>query len=229
MTPRLSFVLQSALVVIGLGLVMAMLAPSDGYMGLRQKIMYIHVPQAIGMAVSLLWFTAGGAMYLGLRLPLIDHMNRACAAVALLCAGMVLITGSLWGRSAWGAYWRWDPRLTSTALMFIYLCGATLLRGSLEESNQAPVATAAMGLMGAPGYFVIHMSVNWWASLHQGATVLSPSGPKIQGLMLYAYLLNVAGWLMLFGVLLAIGTRRYHLLACLREKQEREEEEALAL
>ncbi len=220
MTRNQSIALQLAVLIIGAGLVLAMLAPADGYMGMRQKIMYVHVPMAIAMAVALAWFTVGSVLYLGLKLPVMDHMNQASAQVALVCSGLVLATGSIWGRTAWGVWWQWDPRLTSTALMFIYLCGAALLRGALDDPTKGRTSTAALGIFALPGYFVIHMSVNWWNSLHQQATILTPSGAKIAGLMKWTLLTNVLGWVLLMMVLLTIKTHATALAETLTERRE---------
>ncbi len=170
------------------------IAPPDYQMGDSYRILYIHAPAAwMSLFVYAFMATAAG---IGLiwHLKLADAVARACAplgAVFTLCA---LITGALWGKPTWGAYWVWDARLTSElVLLFMYL-GYIALGNAIEDRRTACRAAAVLALIGLVNLPIIHYSVEWWNTLHQGASVAKLGRPSMDNQMLIPLLIMFAAF-----------------------------------
>ncbi len=151
--------------------------PSDVRQGLVQHIFYVHVPAA--------WITEAAflvtALFSGIYLWLRDERADAAASVAaeggLFFAVILLVSGPLWGKIAWGTYWQWEPRLTLTLLLFFIFVGYFLVRATTEDSEKGKRFAAVIALVGACDIPFIHMSVYWFRSLHPDPVVLRPEGP----------------------------------------------------
>lgn len=224
MTRKNAIALEVFVITVLAGVVLGMIAPKDQYMGITQKIMFVHVPMALGLGVMLVWLSIGSWLFLALKVPILDSMNRATTLIGVIVGCLALVTGAFWGRITWGVFWTWDPRLVSTALMTIYVLALHLLRESLEDSPRGPMLTAGLGSLAILGYAVIHLSVQWWDSLHQQATILRPDGARIQGMMAAALYVSIIGWIGVLFSLVALRTRTNEL-----ENQVREKESALEL
>jgi heme exporter protein C len=154
-------------------------SPADYQQGETVRIMYVHVPSAwLGMFGYLL-IAASSFGLLVFRHPLADVSAKAAAPIGAAFTLLALVTGSLWGKPTWGTYWYWDARLTSVLILFFMYLGLIALRSSLEDEATAARLTAILGLVGVIILPVIKFSVDWWNTLHQGASVLTMSGPKI--------------------------------------------------
>jgi heme exporter protein C len=201
--------LSAAGLVVGL-----VIAPSDAVQGDAQRLMYLHVPAAWTAFVAFaVVFVASGA-YLVWRDLRWDRCAQAGAEIGVGLTALTIALGSVWGRATWGAWWAWDPRLVSTALLLVVYCGYLAARhvgrggpwagdGTAEPAGErvrSAVAhrtakrTAVLGIAGFPLVPVVHFSVVWWRSLHQPATVLAPDRPPIDLLMGVALLLCVAAF-----------------------------------
>lgn len=124
----------------------------------------------------------------------------ALAPTGCLMAFLSLWTGSLWGRPTWGAYWVWDARLTSALILFFFYLGYIALQNAIPDWRRADKACAVIGVVGVINVPIVYFSVQWWNTLHQGASITS-SGSSIHPMMLTALLLMVAGfWLYTFAV-----------------------------
>ncbi len=159
-------------------------SPPDYQQGETVRIMYIHVPAAW---VSILLYTVMAvAAALGLigRLAMADVFCVAAAPVGAVLTALCLITGSIWGRPTWGAWWVWDARLTSVLILFLLYCGYIILRHSFDDHERGGKAGALLLLVGAVNIPIIHFSVNWWHTLHQPASVFRSSGSAIAPEML---------------------------------------------
>lgn len=181
-----------ACVGLWLGLVVA---PSDAQQGDAYRIIFIHVPAA-WMSMFLYLVMAGWcAVSLALNARLSAMMAQALAPTGALFTVIALWTGALWGRPAWGTYWAWDARMTSELiLLFLYL-GYMALRHAIDEPRRADRASAVLALIGVINVPIIYFSVNWWNTLHQGATLSLTSAPKMATIMLAAMLLMAfAAW-----------------------------------
>ena len=165
------FVVAAALLgAIGLWLGL-IVAPTDAQQGEAYRIIFIHVPAA-WMSMFIYAVMAGwAAVSLALNARLSAMMAQALAPTGALFTAIALVTGSLWGRPAWGTYWAWDARMTSELiLLFLYL-GYMALRQAIDDPRRADRASAVLALVGVVNLPIIYFSVVWWNTLHQGASV----------------------------------------------------------
>lgn len=184
-----------AMVLAAAGLWLGFSVPDDYQQGTTVRLMFIHVPSAItGM---LAYGCLAGSAFFGLvfRHSLADAAARAAAPLGAGFAALGLITGSFWGRPMWGAWWVWDARLTSYLILFLLYVGYMALQAAIDDETKAARASGILALVGAVNLPIIHYSVQWWNSLHQGETILAAGGPKAAsvylwplGLMAFAYM-----------------------------------------
>src|SRR5579864_3010950 len=167
------------LIVFAYGIDQAMLAPDDYQQGATVKIMFLHVPSAwLGMlGWGLMSVAALGTLVW--RHPLADVAAKAAAPIGAAFTLLCLVTGSLWGRPEWGAWWVWDARLTSELVLLLLYLGYMALYAALDDEQQAARAAAILALVGVVNLPIIHFSVTWWNSLHQGETIFAPGGSKL--------------------------------------------------
>ncbi|MDX2156282.1 MAG: heme ABC transporter permease CcmC [Hyphomicrobiaceae bacterium] len=159
-----------AALLVGWGLWLAFMAPPDYQQGHTVKIMFIHVPCAwLAMATYML-VAISSAGLLVFRHPLADVSAKAAAPIGAAFTLLALVTGSLWGKPMWGAYWAWDARLTSVLILFFLYLGLIALRASLDDETLAARLTALLALVGVVILPVIKFSVDWWWTLHQPST-----------------------------------------------------------
>lgn len=170
-------------------------APPDYQQGETVKIMYIHVPSAwlaLG-AYTLIAVSSFGLLVF--RHPLADVSAKAAAPIGAAFTLAALVTGSLWGKPMWGAYWVWDARLTSVLILFFLYLGLIALRSSLEDEALAGKLTAVLALVGVAILPVIKFSVEWWNTLHQPSTGFTSS---VDPSMRTPLLISAAGFALLF-------------------------------
>lgn len=154
------------------------------------RIMYIHVPAAITCYLAFLVTAVASGMYLWKRTPGWDALAASSVEVGVIFTGLTLITGSIWGHPTWGTWWEWDPRLTSTALMFVMYLGYLALRRAILDPASRAKQSAILGLVAFVNVPIVHYSVDWWRSLHQSATI-STLDPQIDGLRLFALMFGI--------------------------------------
>jgi heme exporter protein C len=164
-------------------------APTDAQQGEAYRIIFIHVPAAwMSMflyVVMAFWATIG----LAFNTRLSSMMASALAPTGALFAFLALWTGALWGRPTWGTYWVWDARLTSELiLLFLYL-GFMALQAAIEDPRRADRAGAVLAIVGVVNVPIIYYSVQWWNTLHQGASVSLTRAPSMAATMLTGMLL----------------------------------------
>ena len=187
------FVLTIAGMVAGL-----MLTPPDYLQGETVRILYIHVPAAwLGMAG---WggIAAASISQLVWRHPLATVAGRAIAPTGATFAFVCLATGSIWGRPTWGTWWEWDGRLTSMLMLFFLYLGYIALAAAERERGGEGRLAALYGLVGAINLPIIHYSVLWWRTLHQGQSISLIGGSTIAGSLLWPLPLTVIGFTALF-------------------------------
>lgn len=190
--------LAGALTVL-VGLYMAFLyAPTDVEQGNAYRIFYVHVPMAWLAYLAYGALFVGAVGYLWKRDLKWDRLARAGAELGFVFTTLVLITGSLWGRPIWGAWWQWEARLTTTlVLWFIYL-SYFLVRSFSADIERAARISAVIAIIGAVDLPIIHQSVKWWRTLHPEPVVLDTSGPNLENSMLATLLVCFAGFTMMF-------------------------------
>jgi heme exporter protein C len=179
-------------------------APTDAQQGEAYRIIYIHVPAAWMSMFLYVVMAIWAAIGLALNTRLSGMMARALAPTGALFTFIALWTGALWGKPTWGTYWVWDARLTSElVLLFLYL-GFMALQASIEEPRRADRAGAVLAIVGAVNIPIIYYSVQWWNTLHQGASVSLKSGSSMAPVMLAGMLvMTLAFWAYSIAVSLA--------------------------
>jgi heme exporter protein C len=173
-------------------------APPDYQQGHTVKIMFIHVPSAWLAMFAYLLIAASSFGLLVFRHPLADVSAKAAAPIGAAFTLLALVTGALWGKPMWGAYWVWDARLTSVLILFFLYLGLIALRSSIDDEAAAAKLTAILGLVGVVILPVIKFSVDWWNTLHQPASVMRLGGPAIHASILQPLLISAAGFTVLF-------------------------------
>jgi heme exporter protein C len=196
------FAAAALLLVAGLWLGLVV-APTDAQQGEVYRIIFIHVPAA-WMSMFIYLVMAGYcALALVLRTRLSSMMASALAPTGALFTAIALWTGALWGKPTWGTWWVWDARLTSELiLLFLYL-GFIALESAIDEPRRAERACAVLALVGVANVPVIYFSVQWWNTLHQGASVSLTAAPSMAATMLAGMLvMTLACWMYTIAVAL---------------------------
>lgn len=188
-------VLAGVLAIAGL-YVAFFVAPTDATQGEAYRIIFIHVPAA-WMSMFLYLTMAGWAGFgLAFNTRLSGMMASALAPTGAMFTFLALWTGALWGKPTWGTYWVWDARLTSElVLLFLYL-GFIALKSAIADPVRADRAGAILALVGVVNVPIIYFSVQWWNTLHQGASVSLTRAPSMAAVMLLGMLLMaLAAWM----------------------------------
>ncbi len=177
-------------------------APTEREMGVVQRIFYVHVPSAwvAFMAFGIVALCSVG--YLWLRDERLDAISVSAAELGLLFTTIVLVTGPLWGKIAWGAWWVWDARLTLTLLLWFIYVGYFILRGATESPERGRRFAAILGVVGAVDIPLIHMSVKWFRSQHPQPVILNPDGPTAAPEIVRTLLVSLLAFTLLFFSLL---------------------------
>ena len=181
-------------------------APPDYQQGDAFRIIYVHVPAAYLSMMIYVLMAITSIIGLIWRIKLAHAVTVSAAPLGAWFTLLALTTGSIWGRPMWGTWWEWgDPRLTSELLMLFLYLGYIALRAAVLDSNKADKLSSILILIGAINIPIIHFSVEWWTSLHQGSTLLKSGGPAIATSMLYPLLAMIFGLTIYFGGLLLIA------------------------
>jgi heme exporter protein C len=136
-----------------------------------------------------------------------DRVACSSAEIGVLFCALTIVLGSLWGRPVWGAWWTWDPRLTTTAVLLLVYVGYLSLRRVADSPALRARWSAVVGVVGFVDVPIVHMSVVWWRSLHQEATVLRPGAPTMAGSMLATLLFSTLAFSLAYAYLMAVRTR----------------------
>jgi heme exporter protein C len=195
-----------ALILAGLygGLV---LAPIDAEMGDGFRIIYVHVPSAWMSLFIYTYMAVTAAIGLIWRMKLAHAVASSCAVIGASFTFLALVTGAIWGKPMWGAWWVWDARLTSELLLLFLFLGYIALRSAFDDVAQADRASAILAIVGIINVPIIHFSVEWWRTLHQGPTVTKLDGPAIDMSMLVPLLLMAIGFTLYFATVLLVRVR----------------------
>jgi heme exporter protein C len=182
-------------------------APPDYQQGQGFRIIYVHVPAAWMSLFVYMVMASAGAAGLIWKTKVSDAVARSCAPLGAAFTFLALVTGSLWGKPMWGTWWVWDARLTSELiLLFLYL-GYMALQSAIEERRTAARAGAVLALVGVVNIPIIHYSVTWWNTLHQGPTVTKLGAPSIAISMLVPLLIMTLAYMCYFAAVLLIRVR----------------------
>ena len=188
----------AAVLVLAAGLYMSFAAPEDFQQGTTVRIMYIHVPFAW---LAMLCYTLMAVSALGTlvwRHPLADVALKSAAPIGAAFTALALVTGSIWGKPMWGAWWVWDARLTSVFVLFLMYLGIIALTRAFDDAGRGAWAAAIITLVGFINIPIIKFSVEWWNTLHQPASVFRLDGPTIDPSLLWPLLVMAVGFTLLF-------------------------------
>jgi heme exporter protein C len=208
-----SAVLAALLAVAGLYVGFAV-APTDAQQGEVYRIIFLHVPAAWMSMFLYLVMAFWAALGLALNTRLSGMMARAVAPTGALFTFIALWTGALWGRPTWGTYWVWDARLTSELILLFLYFGYLALVNAIEDRRRADRAGGVLALVGVVNVPIIYYSVQWWNTLHQGASVSLTRAPSMAKVMLAGMLLMaLACWLY------SIAVSLYRVRCMIREER----------
>ncbi len=192
-------------------------SPADYQQGEFVRIMYVHVPAAwlsMGIYLSI---SFSSASFLIWKNPLSGIFLKCSIPIGATFCLICLITGMLWGKPIWGVYWVWDARLTSVlVLLFVYI-GLYILYNAFEDEEKAARATSVMALIGLVNLPIIRMSVKWWNTLHQPASVMRLDKPALSPEIMQPLILMSVFFLLLFLTLLTLSSKT----EILRRKNQR--------
>lgn len=212
----------AALAALGVSAVLSLIvAPPDAIQGEVQRLMYIHVPAAWLAYLSFFVVFVSSIAYLRTSRIRWDRIAAASAEIGVLITALAIALGSLWGKPVWGTWWTWDPRLTTTAMLLLIYLGYLSVRRIADNPMRRARWSAVIGIVGFVDVPIVHLSVVWWRSLHQGPTVFRLGGPEIHGSMLAALLVGVAAFTLVYAYLMTLRLRVGRL-------EEREIREALS-
>ncbi len=190
----------SALTMLGAIYAALVYAPVERVMGPLQRIFYFHVPTAmvaflafgVTFVASIAYLARGGEAW--------DRLAACAAEIGEVFATLVILTGMLWARAAWNTWWTWDPRLTTTLVLWLIYAGYLILCSSVEEEARRARYAAVLGILGFLDVPVVFMAIRWWRTIHP--VVFQASGVSLEPEMLAAFLVSLAAFLILFVALL---------------------------
>ena len=193
-----------AAILFAIGLYMGFfVAPVDAQQGEFYRIMFIHVPTSILSMFFYLIMAGYAALGLIFNTRLSAMMASAIAPTGALFTLISLLTGALWGKPMWGAWWIWDARMTSQLILLFLYFGFIALHASIDEPRRADRAAALLAIVGSVNVPIIYFSVKWWNTLHQGSTIKF-SGTSMQITMQHTLLtMTIACWFYAIAVVLA--------------------------
>ncbi len=182
-------------------------APTDYQQGESYRIIFVHVPaawmslfiyvvMAISAAIGLIW-----------QIRLADTIAAASAPIGAWFTFLALVTGSLWGKPMWGTYWVWDARLTSELILLFLYFGYMALQSAIEDQRTADKASGLLAIVGVVNIPIIHYSVEWWNTLHQGATVAKFDKPSMHIDMLIPLLVLAVAAKLFYATMVLVRAR----------------------
>lgn len=181
-------------------------APEERVMGAAQRIFYFHVPLAMTTFLSVFVLLAASVAYLWTRQRGWDDLSRAACETGLLLCTLVLITGPIWAKPAWGVWWTWEARLTTTLLLWLLLVACLMVRGYASNRDQGARLAAVVGIVAALDVPIIYKAVDWWRGQHP---VLFRPGAKraLAPGMSATFVFCIVVFLLLFALLVAVRYR----------------------
>lgn len=177
-------------------------APEERVMGAVQKIFYFHVPIAAVTFLSVFVLLSGATGYLWTRRAGWDHLSIASAEVGLLFCTLVLITGPIWAKPAWGVWWTWEAKLTTTLILWMLLAGILLSRAYASAPEQGARVASVLGVVAALDVPIVYKAVDWWRGQHPivfGAGKNNPLAPEMRS----ALLVSMLAFVLLYSLLVA--------------------------
>ncbi len=209
---RLSHPVTVALLVIvgvlmlGANFMVFLYAPDERVMGAVQRIFYFHVPAAMVAFASTFVMLGASIAYLWTRRRIWDNLARSATELALLFCALVLVTGPIWARPAWGVWWTWEAKLTTTLLLGLLLAACVLVRSYADSAEKGARLASVLGIVAALDVPIIYRAVDWWRGQHPvvfGPGKKDPLAPEMRNTLSFCLL----AFLSLYALLLLLRTR----------------------
>ncbi|MCU1722901.1 heme ABC transporter permease [Pseudomonas sp. 5P_5.1_Bac1] len=198
----------AAVVLIGTGVVWGLaFAPQDYQQGDSFRIIYIHVPAAMLAQSCYVMLAVAGVVGLVWKMKIADVALQSAAPIGAWMTALALVTGAIWGKPTWGSYWVWDARLTSMLILLFLYFGLIALGHAISNRESSAKACAVLAIVGVINIPIIKYSVEWWNTLHQGATFTITEKPAMPVEMWLPLLLTVLGFYCFFGAVLLVRMR----------------------
>ena len=182
-------------------------APPDAVQGEIQRLMYLHVPLILVGYLAFFVVFVTSILSLARRRSTHDALAHASAEIGVLFTALAIAAGSIWGRPTWGTWWTWDARLTTTTILLLIFLGYLMLRALVDDPARGATFSAVLGILGFLDVPIIHLSVVWWRTLHQPASILRPGPATVAPAMQVALYTNLAAFVVLYGYLLVTRLR----------------------
>lgn len=197
------YFMMSSVILFVIGTIWGLaFSPSDYQQGDSFRIIYIHVPTAIWSMGAYLTMAISAFIGLVWQVRISNLAAIAIAPIGAVMTFLALVTGAIWGKPMWGAWWVWDARLTSELILLFLYIGVIALYNAFDDSKVAAKASGILAIVGVINLPIIHFSVEWWNTLHQGATITKFAKPSISTSMLWPLLINIVA----FGLFVAAVT-----------------------
>ncbi len=182
-------------------------APTDSILGDIQRVFYFHVPIAVMSFLAFFLVFVASIAYLVKRSPAWDRLAQASAEVGVVFVTLALITGVIWARPVWGAWWTWEPRLTTTLILWLIYVAYLMVRAYAANPSQGARYSAVVGIVGFVDVPIVYYSVIWWRSIHP-AQVVGPfaQANALEPIMLWTLLFSMVTFLILFTYLVVERT-----------------------
>jgi heme exporter protein C len=191
MLKRILLVAVAIILVVAGAYAAFYIAPEERTMGVLQRIFYFHAATAwAGEMVFFVCFVAN-LLYIWKRDPKYDWLGVSCAEVGLACITVVLITGPIWAKPAWGIYWTWDARLTSTFVLWLLYISYLLLRSLIEEPERRALLSALFGVFAFLDVPLVFFSIRWWRTQHPAPVIMGGPGSGLDPTMSKVFFFNV--------------------------------------
>ncbi|MBI2755248.1 MAG: cytochrome c biogenesis protein CcsA [Chloroflexi bacterium] len=195
------------------------LARPDRVQGDAARIVYFHVPMAWVAFLAFFVVFIAGIAYLRTRKAIWDHVGRASAEVGVLFTTLVLVTGSIWGFPIWGTWWSWDPKLTTTLILWFLYLGYLMVR-AYAEPPRGPRYAALLGILGFADVPIVYLSSVWWRTLHPAPVIGPLAAQQPSASIVWLLLLSLAAFTLFYAFLVAVRVRIEQVGAGLRSQGE---------
>lgn len=193
------------------------IAPTEKTMGFLQRIFYVHLPSAAAGGVALVTALVANIAYLARRAPKWDWLGVSSIEVGVACFTCMLITGPIWGHSAWGIWWDWDPKLTSTFVLWVLYLVVLLLRTLIDDPQRRAIATAVVGIFSFIDLPIVYMSNRWWRGQHPAPVIGGGPNSGLAPMMRYVLLTCMAAFI---GLVIILIRQRYRLESARHDVEE---------
>ena len=177
-------------------------SPPDAQLGETIRILYMHVPTVSAAYLAFVITAVASGMYLWKRTEFWDLLAASSAEIGVLFFALTIFNGMLWGKITWGVFWRWEPRLTTTAVLFLTYLGYLAVRQIPNDTRTRGTISAVIGLMAVVNIPITHKAVDWWRGLHQEKTIFGTVNPDMRGVQLFTAYLGLTVFMVLFAWLL---------------------------